>query len=134
MIGPSTARDWSTATARSTLSAGVLANPLTCGRAERAALLTERFALRTLRLVLRTADLAFTRAETLRALALRRTAVFFRATFRRTAVFLRATLRRTERRRAAFFAFFLAAMTFLQKFSTPTWASPVATPCFKLGL
>ena len=82
---------------------------LTCRRAERAA-------LRTLRFALRTADLA-----------LRRTAVVLRATFRRTTLFLRATLRRTERR-AAFFGFFLAAMTVLQKFSTPMRASPVATP------
>src|SRR5688572_1679962 len=129
VIGRGSASDWSTATAAgSNLSAGALANGLTCLRVERAALPTVRFALRTLRFTLRTADLAFTRAETLRPLTLRRTAVFFRATFRRTALFFRATLRCTERRRAAVFAFFLAAMTVLQKFSTPTRASPVATP------
>lgn len=111
VIGRGSAGDWSTEYAGSTLSAVALSNGLTCRRAGRTALPTERFALRTLRFTLRTADLAFTRPETLRALALRRTAVFFRATLRRTAVFFRATLRRTERRRAAFFAFFLAAMT-----------------------
>ena len=149
-IGRGSASDWSTETvACSTLSAVALTNwfaafsavrvaaraflavlrmadfaprltDFTCRRVERAA-------LRTLRFTLRTADLAFTRAETLRALALRRTAVVLRATFRRTTLFLRATLRRTERR-AALFGFFLAAMTVLQKCSTPMRASLVATP------
>ncbi len=147
VIGRGSARDWSTATvACSTLAAVALMSwlaafsavrvaerkflaelriadfaprftTLTLRRAERATLRTERFALRT-------ADLAFARVDTLRALALTRTAVFLRATLRRT----ERRLRSAGRRRTAFFAFFLAAMTVLQKIPTPMRASPVATP------
>ena len=114
-------------------SAAALTNGFTAFPAARFA--GRRAALRSLRFGLRTAAPAFTRADALRTLTLRRTAVFLRATFRRTADVLRATLRRTERRlrslerrRAAFFGFFLAAMTVLQKFPTPTRAPPMATP------
>jgi hypothetical protein len=131
VVGRASARDWSTATvACSTFAAVALMSWFAAFSAVRVAERTfravlrmadvasrftdltfrraERATWRTDRLALRTADFAFTRVVALRALTLIRAAVFFRATLRRTERLLRAL----GLRRAGFFAFFLAAMTF----------------------